>query len=94
LRNFTKRKDWQYAGVWERGKETNRLHFHCMLSAPKDMMSGKFEQITDYNKKTGKMKTITQNTFFAERFGRNEFDDMSLCDEHWIASRSFAMTVG
>ena len=28
----------------------------------------------------GKQKTITQNTFFAEKFGRNEFDDISFCD--------------
>ena len=36
--------------------------------------------MTDYNKKTGKRKTITQNTFFAEKFGRNEFDDISFAD--------------
>lgn len=47
-----------------------------MLYVPEGTMSGTFEQITDYNKKTGKRKTITQNTFFAERFGRNEFDDI------------------
>ena len=36
--------------------------------------------MTDYNKKTGKRKTIIQNTFFAEMFGRNEFDDISFSD--------------
>ena len=36
--------------------------------------------MTDYNIKTGKRKTIIQNTFFAEKFGRNEFDDISFAD--------------
>ena len=39
-------------------------------------MTGEFEQVTDYNKKTGKRKTIVQNTFFAEKFGRNEFEEI------------------
>jgi len=76
LRNFVKRKGWHYAGVWERGKDTDRLHFHCLLYVPEGTMCGTFETITDYNKKTGRRKTITQNTFFAKRFGRNEFDDI------------------
>lgn len=64
-------------GVWERGKETNRLHFHALVYIPDGEMMGEFEQITDYNKKTGRQKTFIQNTFFAEKFGRNEFDDIA-----------------
>ena len=76
LSNFARRKGWLYMGVWERGKESDRLHFHGLLYAPEGTMTGEFEQVTDYNKKTGKRKTIVQNTFFAEKFGRNEFEEI------------------
>ncbi len=77
LRRLASRHNWRYMGVWERGKETDRLHFHALVYIPDGEMVGKFEDVTDYNKKTGKSKTIKQNTFFAEKFGRNEFDTIS-----------------
>ncbi len=80
LRRLATRHNWLYMGVWERGKDTNRLHFHALVYIPEGEMVGEFEKVTDYNKKTGKQKMITQNTFFAEKFGRNEFDNISFCD--------------
>ena len=80
LRRLATRKHWLYMGVWERGKETGRLHFHALVYIPDGETVGEFEEVTDYNKKTGKRKTIIQNTFFAEKFGRNEFDDISFSD--------------
>ena len=80
LRRLATRHHWLYMGVWERGKDTNRLHFHALVYIPDGEMVGEFEKVTDYNKKTGRTKTIMQNTFFAEKFGRNEFDDISFCD--------------
>lgn len=80
LRRLATRKHWLYMGVWERGKNTDRFHFHALVYIPDGEMIGEFEKVTDYNKKTGKQKTITQNTFFAEKFGRNEFDDISMTD--------------
>ncbi len=77
LRRLSTRRDWKYMGVWERGKDTDRLHFHALVYIPDGETVGEFEKVTDYNKKTGKQKTITQNTFFAEKFGRNEFDIIS-----------------
>lgn len=74
LRRLATRHNWRYMGVWERGKETNRLHFHALVYIPDGEMVGSFEEVTDYNKKTGRQKTVTQNTFFADKFGRNEFD--------------------
>lgn len=76
LRRLSTRHNWKYMGVWERGKDTDRLHFHCLLYIPDGEMVGEFIQTRDYNKKTGKQKVITQNTFFIDRFGRNEFDDI------------------
>ncbi len=77
LRRLATRHNWRYMGVWERGKDTDRLHFHALVYIPDGEMIGKFEEVTDYNKKTGKQKMFTQNTFFAEKFGRNEFDVIS-----------------
>lgn len=88
LRRLSTRHDWKYMGVWERGKETDRLHFHALVYIPDGEMVGEFEQITDYNKKTGKSKTITQNTFFAEKFGRNEFD--VICDNPYSYGKAIA----
>ncbi len=80
LRRLATRRHWLYMGVWERGKETGRLHFHALVNIPDGEEVGTFEKVTDYNKKTGRQKTITQNTFFAEKFGRNEFDDISFAN--------------
>ena len=70
-------RNWLYMGVRERGKDTNRLHFHALVYVSDGEMVGSFEEVADYNKKTGRQKTFLQNTFFEERFGRNEFDDVS-----------------
>lgn len=74
LRRLATRHKWRYMGVWERGKDTDRLHFHALVKIPDGELVGSFEEKADYNRKTGKQKTFTQNTFFADRFGRNEFD--------------------
>lgn len=76
LRRFSTRHNWKYMGVWEHGGTTNRLHFHCLLSVPDGKMVGELAQTKDYNKKTGRQETILQNSFFAEKFGRNEFDEI------------------
>ncbi len=77
LRRLATRHHWLYMGVWERGKDTERLHFHALVYIPDGEMVGTLEPLTDYNKKTGKQKTLLQNTFFRDKFGRNEFDDIS-----------------
>ena len=80
LRRLATRHHWLYMGVWERGNDTDRLHFNALVYIPEGEMVGKLEEVTDYNKKTGRRKTILQNTFFAEKFGRNEFDGISRDD--------------
>lgn len=78
-------------GVWERGKDTDRLHFHALFKIPDDGMVGEFIQTRDYNKKTGQSKTITQNTFFIDRFGRNEFD--VICNRSYDYGSSIAYII-
>lgn len=81
LQHFSSRKDWRYIGVWERGKDTNRLHFHGIFYIPEGAMSGEMEEVRDFDTRKRKKQTIQQNTFFAERFGRNEFRPISHSSE-------------
>lgn len=91
LRRLATRHNWKYMGVWERGKDTDRLHFHALVYIPDGETVGEFEPVTDYNKKTRRQKTFTQNTFFAEKFGRNEFDDISFADRAYGKSIAYIM---
>lgn len=73
LYHFSSRKGWLYIGAWERGGETNRLHFHGLFYIPKGTMSGEMEILRDFDTRKKRMQMVQQNTFFAKRFGRNEF---------------------
>ena len=73
LIHFSCRKGWLYIGAWERGGETNRLHFHGIFYIPEGAMSGEMEILRDFDTRKKRMQTVQQNTFFAKRFGRNEF---------------------
>ena len=71
LRHFASRKSWKYVGVFERSLENNRLHFHGLFVIPE--MVGTIEEKHDYSTTSNKMQIAHQNTFFLERFGRNDF---------------------
>ena len=73
LYHFSNRKGWLYIGAWERGGETNRLHFHGLFYIPEGTMSGEMEILRDFDTRKRRMQTVQQNTFFAKRFGRNAF---------------------
>jgi hypothetical protein len=74
LRNLCYRKQWKYMGVWERSPEKKRLHFHGMFYIPDGTMPGQLFTKTDYNLNSHKMQEITENSYFLQRFGRNDFD--------------------
>lgn len=63
-------------GVWERGNETNRLHFHGIFYIPENGMIGTLTEITDYSTKKHRKQTTFSNTHFLERFGRNDFKEI------------------
>lgn len=77
LSTFQKRKDWRYMGVWERGKKTERLHFHALVWIPDDNMVGELIEKTDYSFKDHRKRKITQNTYFNKRFGRTDMEKLS-----------------
>lgn len=71
LRHLASRKGWKYIGVFERSPELKRLHFHGIFVIPEklDLIETK-----DYSTKTHQIQITHQNTFFLERFGRNDFN--------------------
>ena len=74
LKHFANRKGWKYMGVWERGGENNRLHFHALLKVPEGTMPGELIEVTDFNLKMHRNKKTVQNTFFNKKFGRSDFE--------------------
>jgi len=64
-------------GVFERAPETDRLHFHALIFVPDGEMAGELLEIRDYSTKTHAMQTTVSHSFFAERFGRNDFQEIS-----------------
>ena len=77
LSNFAKRKGWKYMGVWERSPEKKRLHFHGIFYIPENTMPGMIIQVNDYSFKTHKRQITDQNTYFNERFGRSDFEEIN-----------------
>ena len=63
-------------GVWERSPEKKRLHFHGLFNVPDNAMVGELVEKTDFSTVTHTMQTINLNTYFEERFGRNDFKEL------------------
>ena len=78
LKKLVSRKGWKYLGVWERGEENNRLHFHGIFVIPDGQMVGELETVTEYSTRKKRMRTKIQNTYFLKRFGKNEFEEITL----------------
>ena len=70
------RKGWKYIGVWERSPEKKRLHFHGMFYIPPGTLPGEMKEESVYSFSEHKRKTMHENSYFRERFGRNDFESM------------------
>ena len=77
LSNLHTRRGWKYMGVWEHGKNGNMLHFHAIMYIPQNQMIGTIEEKQDWSTKQHKMQITHSNSFFAEKFGRNDFEELS-----------------
>jgi hypothetical protein len=71
------RKGWIYIGVWERSPNSSRLHFHGLFNIPENAMVGELTEHRDYSTKNHRMQTTLQNSYFTERFGRNDFEPIN-----------------
>ena len=87
LRHLASRKGWKYIGVFERSPVNQRLHFHGIFVIPEkiDLIETK-----DYSTKTHQMQITHQNTFFLERFGRNDFKSIE-SKQHVNESKNYLM---
>ena len=74
LSHLCSRKGWRYIGVWERSSEKNRLHFHGLFFVPDGTMPGATEEVNSYSFSTHKRQITKQNSYFLEKFGRNDFE--------------------
>ena len=77
FRHLCERKNWKYMGVWERAPKTKRLHFHGLFLIPEKSMVGEIEKVRDYNLNSHKMQDTYQNTYFNNRFGRSDFEQLN-----------------
>ena len=71
------RRNWIYIGVWERSPNSDRLHFHGLFNIPENAMVGELMEYRDYSTKNHRMQTTLQNSYFTERFGRNDFEPIN-----------------
>lgn len=76
LQRLSKRNGWKYMGVWERSPENKRLHFHGLFAIPYGKMIGFLFDKTDYSFKAHKMQTTIQNSYFNEKYGRSDFEEV------------------
>ena len=70
------RRNWKYMGVWERAHETGRLHFHGLFNIPGNSLPGELKEVSDYDTRAHKMRTTIQSSYFNERFGRSDFEEI------------------
>lgn len=85
LKKMVQRHKWKYIGVWERGGENGRLHFHGIFVIPDGEMVGEIVSVSDYSTKRKRVQKKLQNTYFLKRFGLNEFVEINEHDvEHSV----------
>ena len=84
FKKLVSRRDWVIIGVWERSPTNNRLHFHGIFYIPE--MVGELKEQKDYSTKTHQMQITRQNTYFTERFGRNDFSPLNKDDLRYASS--------
>ena len=80
LMNNVNRKGWKYIGVWERGDESNRLHFHGVFEIPEGSLPGEIIEVEDYDFKTHKKRKTHSCVAITKKFGRNDFEEIDKND--------------
>ncbi len=85
------RSGWKYMGVWERGNETARLHFHALVKVPDGEMKGVLEEKVDFNLKTHRRKKTLQHSYFNEKFGRTDFEPIIENDVAYISAIEYIL---
>lgn len=76
LSNLHTRRGWKFMGVREFSPKEKRVHYHFIMYIPDGEMIGEIKEIKDYSTKQHKMQITHSNSFFAEKFGRNDFEEL------------------
>ena len=53
------------------------VHFHGMLYVPEDTMPGRFVIQDSYSFSNKRRQKTKESTYFREKFGRNDFEDLN-----------------
>ncbi len=77
LQDLHTRNNWNYMGVWEKGTKNERLHFHCFINIPTNKEIGIFRDEKRFNKETKTIDKIYINSYFENKFGRNDFEKIN-----------------
>lgn len=75
--NLAVNHGWRVMGGFEPGEANGRIHFHGFLYIPEGETVGRLEHKSGYSVKERRMHEFDENTDFAEKFGRNEFVDLT-----------------
>lgn len=87
LSKFSSRKGWKYIGAWERSPDKNRLHFHAIMDIPEGTMPGYLAEVNDYSFSTKRRQITKQNTYFNDKYGRTDFEEID--DKEKVANAIF-----
>lgn len=91
LANLHTRNGWKCMGVFERGEEKERLHYHALAYIPDGEMVGKIEEKRSYSTSSHKWETRQENDFFAERFGVNDMQVLEGTSESLTKSVNYIL---
>ena len=76
FKNLCFRKKWRIMGVFERGEEKGRLHFHGFFYIPDGAEVGELVKRSHKSEKDGRYHSFVANTEFERDFGINEYEDI------------------
>ncbi len=78
LSDFSSHRGWRYIMVSERGKKTDRKHFHALIKIPDGQEVGAFfNRSQRSSKRFGKWEQINDNSYFNERFGNSDWQKLN-----------------
>lgn len=82
------RNDWLVMGVFEHGELNGRLHFHGFCYVPEGKDIGQLVHRSKYSEKEKCWHNYIANTDFEEKFGDNEFEDITAATQKDVNAMS------
>ena len=76
LSHLSDRREWRFIFVFEDGESYDHEHMHGILHVPAGQMVGDIINVSRFNFKSKQRNEVAENTFFRERFGINEFEEL------------------